>query len=130
VDLLLSLVLLEAALLVLTLAWYAPRRRGPARRSGTGADPAVRPRTESLLPPDVVRRRLAVLAAELDELDRGEAFAKAFHVHVARQAYEALLDDAAPLSEEPGQPGSSSPRLQVELDVVGPGSGRREVLDV
>ena len=65
----------------------APRR---------GAVPAIQ-RDPFSLP--FVQRRLVVLAAELDGLDRDRtAFARAFHTQAALVAYRALLADAASLA--------------------------------
>jgi len=74
-----------------------------------------------------VRRRLAVLAEELDRLDRDpDAFAKAFHVMAARTAYEALLAEASRLTDRP------VPRTGVVLDAepVWATRGIREVIDL
>jgi len=72
-----------------------------------------------------VRRRLAILAEELERLDRDpDAFAKAFHTMVARTAYEALLADAARLADRPQW------HVDTVLDAVplAAAQGTREVL--
>jgi len=46
-----------------------------------------------------VRRRLDILAGELERLERDrEVFAKAFHTHAAQIAYQGLLADASRLA--------------------------------
>jgi hypothetical protein len=68
-----------------------------------------------------VHRRLALLAAELDRLDRDRTiFARAFRTRVAQIAYAALLEDAERLTAA----------MTFEVGVCGPASPLREELDV
>jgi hypothetical protein len=76
---------------------------------------------------ELVRRRLAALAEELERLDRDpDAFAKAFHTMAARAAYEALLAEASRLTDRP------PPQAGAVLDdvTVGTAHGVREVLEL
>jgi hypothetical protein len=52
-----------------------------------------------------LRRRLSVLAEELDRLDHDpDVFARAHHVHAARSAYDALLADVSRTGDRPPGP--------------------------
>jgi hypothetical protein len=74
-----------------------------------------------------IRRRLDVLAEELERLDRDpDIFAKAFHTMAARGAYEALLADASRLADQPGR--YAGPTLDLEL--AGPSTGLYEELEL
>jgi hypothetical protein len=80
-----------------------------------------------LFSPAFVRSRLAALAEELERLDRDpDAFAKAFHTIAARTAYEALLADAARLTERPPPPGATV----LAAEAVGASHGIREVMEL
>ena len=74
-----------------------------------------------------IRRRLAALAEELEQLDRDpEAFAKAFHTMAARTAYEALLADASRLTEQ--TPSHVDTVLTAEF--LGAAGGSQEVIEL
>jgi len=65
----------------------------------------------SLLTLDEVRRRLAVLKAELTRLERDrDVFARAFHTQVAQIVYDALVEDEVRLC--------ALPSLDLTLDVA------------
>ena len=55
----------------------------------------------ALLPSAEIQRRLRALSEELDRLDQDpKIFARAFHIFVARSAYEALLEAASTLTND------------------------------
>jgi hypothetical protein len=96
---LLAFLLLTVLLLVIEGIWRHLRSRQPSSWPTTLEpdrslywDPTALPR---------VQRRLDVLAAELQQLDEDETiFARAFRIRAAKSAYQALLDDAARLTEQ------------------------------
>jgi len=86
-----------------------------------------------------VRRRLATLDAELTRLERDrDVVARAFHTHVARIAYAALLEAEARLGDlptldvTPEATVTFAPVLQVEAQpwIATTAARRREILDL
>ena len=84
---------------------------GTTGRPERGADalPAAPGVPGDLFTRPFVRRRLDILGAELERLERDpDIFARAFRTNVARSAYEALLVDASRLA--------AVPHLDLDLD--------------
>jgi hypothetical protein len=114
-----------ALFLVLELLWCA--RPAWRRRRAERAAERLWGRSPSDLPAydpfalAAVQRRLGILAAELDRLDRDRTvFARAFRTLVAQAAYAALLDDAERLAAA----------MTFELEVCGTLSPVREEIEV
>ena len=130
-DTLLPYMLSAGLFLVLELLWCRPswphapaEMRGGRGLVGANSDP---------LTLAFVQRRLDVLAAELDLLERDEAiFARAFRYHVAQSAYDALLADASQLvaATTLDGPGGAVNTTLTELELQLPLASPREELEV
>ena len=119
------------ALLFIVLQWLWNRPawlRVPDAVRGVSPSTALTPSTPEADPfadpfaLPFVRRRIGVMAAELELLDDDDCiFAKAFRLHVARYAYEALLADASRLT---------AAAEAMDLEIVVSYEPLREELDV
>jgi hypothetical protein len=133
-DILLPIVLLAGLFLVVGVPWSPPSwlrtLAGTATRRGRGvnAAPAAASIEWDMLTLAFVRRRIDVIAAELERLDRDPAvFAKGFRTIVARSAYEALMADASRLAAVPSLDLNCD--FGFELVLEGTPTQRREVLE-
>jgi hypothetical protein len=78
-----------------------------------------------------VLRRMEVIADELERLERDPAvFARAFRTVVARSAYEALIADASRLAAIPSLDLDRRLDFDLNLDLEGTPTQRREVLNL
>jgi len=131
-DRLLPYALSVGLFLVLEWLWCRPSwPHAPAEmRGGRGATVAA---DRDPLALAFVQRRLDVLAAELDLLERDESiFARAFRYRAAQSAYEALLADASRLiaSTTLEGPGGTVNTTLMELEIQLPLAPSREELEV
>jgi hypothetical protein len=101
-DMLLTFMVPAVLFLALEFLWCRPARLN--RPSDARGDHEPRPGSPLLVPDgdpfalSFVQQRLDALAAELVRLENDPAaFARAFHTHVAKSAYKALLADAVRL---------------------------------
>ena len=128
--------LIVAVAMFLALEWFWRR---PSRQPLPGMDDELehRPATEPPPEPPVedwdpfalpfMRRRLDLLAAELDRLDRDPAiFAKAFRTRVAQLAFDAVLADTTRLAAVT----SLAAVTTIEMEITGSGGPLREELEV
>jgi hypothetical protein len=81
-------------------SWLHPRSDGRGRREQRAGVPPPPPVDWDPFSLPFVQQRLVALAAELDQLARArDVFALGFRTRVAQAAYDALLADAARLTE-------------------------------
>ncbi len=138
-EVLLPIVVL-AVLLLVVLLWSppsSPRARvrvdtGTRLGRGVNAEPATATAEGEIFTLPFVRRRMDVVADELERLERDPAvFARAFHTIAAKSAYDALMADAARLADVPSL--DLDPDLDVDFDVdrrrAATDTYSREVLD-
>jgi hypothetical protein len=135
-------ILLPIALLAGLCWWWAfsasatvvARVRGGWHPAGAGRErhaPAADTVDCDILTLPFVLRRMEVVADELERLERDPAvFARAFRTVVARSAYEALIADASRLAAIPSLDLDRRLDFDLDLDLEGTPTQRREVLNL
>jgi len=129
-------ILLAVTVLVGLLVPLEQLKLPPSWRVGQAGDELDQPRRPDepdgmqaqwgLFTAAFVRERLHALEEEMRRLDHDpDVFARAFHTIAARSAYEALLDEAKTVSEQPWWRVGEV----VDADAMGSSGGLREVIE-